>query len=200
MGSGGALGGQQPLSYLAPVFVELADAMADLATNVEQLEDVHASLSSFNNAFGAFLYGLRMNCYTSEFLDAPNKLNFDLHAQRRAEQAANAPPATPSPSAPHRGGLSTLSPDSPTGDASMREWDTTFHTNDDMSRLRADFDDPPARQSTSTRGGASTRGRGTTTRGRGGGAAAAKTRAAAAKKRKDENLVRPIFFRCSRIS
>ena len=56
-----------PLEHLNGPFAELAEAMEDLAVNFEALDAINDDLNSFNHGFGAFLYGLRMNAYASEF-------------------------------------------------------------------------------------------------------------------------------------
>ncbi|GJN92715.1 hypothetical protein Rhopal_005750-T1 [Rhodotorula paludigena] len=69
---------EPPLAHLAPVFAELADAVSDLTANCEHVDRVHSRLERTNDAFAAWLLGLRANGYTVDFLEAPTKLNFDL--------------------------------------------------------------------------------------------------------------------------
>ena len=79
-------GGQQdPLDRLAPLFTELADSFEVLAENFQLLNAVNDELDSFNNSFAAYLYGLKMNAYTTDFTDCPVQLNFKLDAERQAK-------------------------------------------------------------------------------------------------------------------
>lgn len=59
----------EPLAHLAPLFAELADAASDLAGNLQGLEDLQAKLEGFNEAFGGYLYGIRMNAYAVDFVE-----------------------------------------------------------------------------------------------------------------------------------
>ena len=65
-----------PLVHLTPLFAELADAAADLAGNLQGLEALQAKLEGFNEAFGGYLYGIRMNAYAVDFeeVSAPPRL------------------------------------------------------------------------------------------------------------------------------
>lgn len=56
------------LGHLAPAFAELAEAVEDLAVNMEALDAINTSLDVFNEAFAGLLVGLRVNAYTSDFL------------------------------------------------------------------------------------------------------------------------------------
>lgn len=79
-------GGQQdPLDRLAPLFTELADSFEVLAENFQLMNAVNDELDSFNNSFAAYLYGLKMNAYTTDFTDCPVPLNFKLDAERQAK-------------------------------------------------------------------------------------------------------------------
>lgn len=61
--------GAEPLEHLFHVFAELSEGFEDLAVNFEALNAVCESLDSFNEGFASFLYGLRVNAYTTEFVD-----------------------------------------------------------------------------------------------------------------------------------
>lgn len=67
--SRGSTSAEPPLAHLAPVFAELADAVSDLTANCEQLQRVNERLDGFNEAFAAWLFGLRANGYTVDFLE-----------------------------------------------------------------------------------------------------------------------------------
>ena len=56
-----------PLDLLEPDFAELSDAMADLESNLIQLQLMHESLARFSESFAAFLYGMNMNAFCVDF-------------------------------------------------------------------------------------------------------------------------------------
>lgn len=58
-----------PLQHLEGAFAELSEAIQDMVVNLEALDAVNADLTRFNHGFAGFLYGLRMNAYTGEFLN-----------------------------------------------------------------------------------------------------------------------------------
>ncbi|MCJ1378024.1 DASH complex subunit dam1 [Xylographa soralifera] len=60
-----------PLEILEPAFAELSDTMADLEANFTHLQLMHESLSRFSESFASFLYGLNMNAFCVDFLEAP---------------------------------------------------------------------------------------------------------------------------------
>ncbi|ORY77217.1 hypothetical protein BCR35DRAFT_305502 [Leucosporidium creatinivorum] len=90
---------EHPLDHLGPLFAELADSIADLVGKVEELSEVNTQIEGFNEAFSGLLYGLRVNTYTAEFLEAPTKLNFDLASLRQPPAPPSRSPS-PSPSPP----------------------------------------------------------------------------------------------------
>ncbi|KAF9432785.1 hypothetical protein BGZ76_010321 [Entomortierella beljakovae] len=57
---------------------QLVDKMAVVA-------DIHAGLASFNESFGAFLYGLKMNAGNVEWTEAPTKRSIERMEQRETE-------------------------------------------------------------------------------------------------------------------
>jgi DASH complex subunit DAM1 len=65
-----------PLDNFSPSFAELNDNLVDLDSNIQQIQQVHESLVSFNESFSSFLYGLQINAYTVEFNEIPNLKNF----------------------------------------------------------------------------------------------------------------------------
>ena len=65
-----------PLDGFSSMFSELSDNVADLDSNVQQIQRVHESLTDFNESFSSFLYGLQINAYTVEFNKIPNLKNF----------------------------------------------------------------------------------------------------------------------------
>ncbi|KAL8287383.1 hypothetical protein RQP46_003835 [Phenoliferia psychrophenolica] len=71
--SRGATSTEPPLDHLGTIFAELADSLSDLAGNFEQLDRAHATLDGFNEAFGAYLYSLRINAYTVDFDEGPTE-------------------------------------------------------------------------------------------------------------------------------
>jgi DASH complex subunit DAM1 len=58
---------EPPLQHLGHVFAEVADAFADLSASFEALNDINNGLDGFNEAFGGYLYGLRINSYCCDF-------------------------------------------------------------------------------------------------------------------------------------
>jgi len=81
------------LESLAPQFQDLSEAMAELAEHYKDEDLLCSQLDSFNQSFSAFLYGLKMNAYTSDFKDIASSVSFEM-AKAREEQV----PATNSPS------------------------------------------------------------------------------------------------------
>lgn len=59
-----------PLDALEGQFAELSDAMSDLEANFMHMQLMHESLSRFSESFAAFLYGLNMNAFCVDFLEA----------------------------------------------------------------------------------------------------------------------------------
>ncbi|KAF9420075.1 DASH complex subunit dam1 [Podila epigama] len=49
------------------------------------VSEIHAGLASFNESFGSFLYGLKMNAASVEWTEAPVKESFERQRQREAE-------------------------------------------------------------------------------------------------------------------
>ncbi|KAI9621244.1 hypothetical protein KEM48_007783 [Puccinia striiformis f. sp. tritici PST-130] len=79
------------LAHLAPLWVELEDAQADLHINLSNLDLVCQDLDGFNEAFSAFIYGLRVNSYVTDFDEAPKLQSFrDAHARKEAERVQQA--------------------------------------------------------------------------------------------------------------
>ncbi|KAF8930434.1 DASH complex subunit dam1 [Dissophora ornata] len=86
---------QQQQASLAPfqsIVKELDDPIDQLSFVVDQLvekmaavADIHAGLAHFNESFGAFLYGLKMNAENVEWTEAPTKRSFERMEQREAE-------------------------------------------------------------------------------------------------------------------
>ncbi|GAA5920920.1 hypothetical protein JCM1841_003621 [Sporobolomyces salmonicolor] len=152
---------EPPLAHLSSVFAELADAVSDLTANVEALDRVNDRLDGFNEAFAAWLLGLRANTYTLDFFEAPTKLNFDLHAERQNLRAAREQAEREAAVLAAQRDLSPpSSPSGPGGDRTAMMADLTFVTNDDDSFTQR----PPPRgdegRGARGRGGATARGRG----------------------------------------
>ncbi|GAA5898235.1 hypothetical protein JCM6882_000109 [Rhodosporidiobolus microsporus] len=140
-----------PLAHLAPVFAELADAVSDLTANFEELERANERLSGVNEAFAGWLYGLRANGYTVDFLEAPTKLNFSLATERSearflADQAARQAAALAAAQQHHQSHGDDSPPGSPSRSGAQHHGglgETTFVTNDDESFL-SNGDETPA--------------------------------------------------------
>lgn len=58
---------QPAINVLEPQFAELADSITDLEANFMHLQLMHESLSTFNDCFASFLYGLNMNAFCVNF-------------------------------------------------------------------------------------------------------------------------------------
>ncbi|KAF9346841.1 hypothetical protein BGX26_001656 [Mortierella sp. AD094] len=88
---------QQPqphvsLSQSQSISDVLEDSIDQLCIAVDQLvdkmavvADIHAGLANFNESFGAFLYGLKMNAGNVEWTEAPTNRSFERMEQREAE-------------------------------------------------------------------------------------------------------------------
>ncbi|GAA98515.1 uncharacterized protein L969DRAFT_18175 [Mixia osmundae IAM 14324] len=88
-----------PLAHLESVFGELRDAMEDYSSHMASLCEINNGLDRFNQAFAGYLYGLKMNAYTTEYSEAPAKISYELAAQRHAsqQQAQQQPTAAQQP-------------------------------------------------------------------------------------------------------
>lgn len=65
---------ETPLSFLCEEALPiLSEETTTLQDNMEQLRDMHAALSTFNESFAMFLYGLRMNAFCVEWPEAPGE-------------------------------------------------------------------------------------------------------------------------------
>jgi hypothetical protein len=61
---------------LTEPLVELNDGLAMLDQNLQHLQLMHESITSFNESFSAFLFGIEMNAWCVEFPEAPNYESF----------------------------------------------------------------------------------------------------------------------------
>ncbi|KAF9112511.1 hypothetical protein BGX27_003268 [Mortierella sp. AM989] len=64
---------------------QLCIAVDQLVDKMAVVADIHAGLANFNESFGAFLYGLKMNAGNVEWTEAPTKRSFERMEQREAE-------------------------------------------------------------------------------------------------------------------
>lgn len=55
------------LDFLTPAITELADEVATLSSHVGKLNEMHDALGTFNEAFAAYLYALKMNAFCVEW-------------------------------------------------------------------------------------------------------------------------------------
>lgn len=58
------------LEFLQPAMTDLADEAATLAANTTQMTTLHDALGTFNEAFAAYLYALKMNAFCVEWPEA----------------------------------------------------------------------------------------------------------------------------------
>jgi hypothetical protein len=82
-----------PLNTLEPLFAEFSDSMATLEMNIADLQSMHDSLSRFNECFSAFLYGLNINAFCTDFPEGPVKESF----QRASIADSHSAPAFAAP-------------------------------------------------------------------------------------------------------
>ncbi|KAF2008000.1 hypothetical protein P154DRAFT_550190 [Amniculicola lignicola CBS 123094] len=78
-----------PLDLLQEDFAELSDAMADLEANFMHLQLMHESLARFSESFAGFLYGLNMNAFCVDFLEAPIPDSFRRHTSAAPQDLAS---------------------------------------------------------------------------------------------------------------
>ena len=78
-----------PLDALEQPFAEFSDGLADLASNMEQIQLMHNSLSQFNESFASFLYGLSMNAFCADFPEAPIPESFKRHPENKESETIN---------------------------------------------------------------------------------------------------------------
>lgn len=55
------------LEFLQPAMTDLADEAATLSANTSQMTTLHEALGTFNEAFAAYLYALKMNAFCVEW-------------------------------------------------------------------------------------------------------------------------------------
>ncbi|GAA5928044.1 hypothetical protein JCM3775_002797 [Rhodotorula graminis] len=188
---------EHPLAHLSHQFSDLAGAVSDLTHNCADLDLVHSRLEAVNDSFAAWLWGLRANAYTVDFVQQPDYYSFDLANDRQhLRDEAAAALERHQQHLDHHQGDDTLHSPSRAGHGSSggggggygdhAHSETTFFTNDDESFTVADT---PA----AAAAGRGARGRGAASgiaRGRGGAAASARGGKAGAggmtKRRKDE--------------
>lgn len=191
---------EHPLAHLSHQFSDLANAVSDLTHNCNDLDLVHSRLEAVNDSFAAWLWGLRANAYTVDFMQQPDHFSFELaherahlrdeaaHLERQQQQqhdhdhGHHGDETLHSPSrAGHGGG----------GYGDHAHSETTFFTNDDQSFT---VTETPA-AAAAARGARGRSGTSGIARGRGGAAASARGGRAGAggmtKRRKDEMAVRP---------
>ncbi|PWN28501.1 hypothetical protein BDZ90DRAFT_231492 [Jaminaea rosea] len=77
-----------PLSFLEGALGNLADETSILSSNLEDLASIHDALSTFNEGFAMFLYGLKVAAYCIEWSEAPQEDNF-ARAQEAQGSIAN---------------------------------------------------------------------------------------------------------------
>ncbi|CCH41162.1 DASH complex subunit [Wickerhamomyces ciferrii] len=88
-----------PLDSSLNSFIELNDSLNDFDKNFHKIHDIHQDLTSFNESFSSFLYGLQVNAYIVEFNEIPEDLkkfdNLDIDSKiEKLEQELNQKPIT----------------------------------------------------------------------------------------------------------
>lgn len=76
-----------PLSFLEGPLGNLADETSILSSNLEDLASIHDALSTFNEGFAMFLYGLKVAAYCIEWSEAPQEDNFARAREAQGERA-----------------------------------------------------------------------------------------------------------------
>ncbi|SHO79667.1 Similar to S.cerevisiae protein DAM1 (Essential subunit of the Dam1 complex (aka DASH complex)) [Malassezia sympodialis ATCC 42132] len=80
-----------PLTFLEDEALPiLAEETAALHANLADMADIHQSLSTFNESFAAFLYGIKMNAFCVEWPEAPTDAHLQAWAARPAGPAQRA--------------------------------------------------------------------------------------------------------------
>ncbi|PKI86024.1 hypothetical protein MVES_000090 [Malassezia vespertilionis] len=83
-----------PLSFLADEALPiLAEEMSALQENLQQTLEIQHALSTFNEGFATFLYGIKMNAFCVEWPEAPSEEDILRVQARRALSAAVPMPA-----------------------------------------------------------------------------------------------------------
>lgn len=73
-----------PLSFLqAEALPILAEESGALQDNLERLSHIQNALSTFNESFGMFLYGLKMNAFCVEWPEAPTEEHLQRYEARK---------------------------------------------------------------------------------------------------------------------
>ena len=55
------------LDFLQPALTELADEAATLSANIQNLNELHDALGTFNESFAGWMYALKMNAFCVEW-------------------------------------------------------------------------------------------------------------------------------------
>ncbi|KAF7307662.1 hypothetical protein MKEN_01126100 [Mycena kentingensis (nom. inval.)] len=74
-------------AFLDAAISELADESEQLQNTVEGLRKLSESLTTFNESFASYLYVMRMNALTIDFVQAPTENSFILSKQRMEREA-----------------------------------------------------------------------------------------------------------------
>lgn len=105
------------------VLADLSDGMATFDVNMQHLQNVHNSLTNFNEQFAGLLHSMKMNAWCVDFPEAPTAASF---SRDRSE------PSQPSSTRP----------------SVVENFDATYVTNDDISFLPEPSPKPVSRQKT----------------------------------------------------
>ena len=87
---------QTPLSFLEEEALPiLMEETATLHENFAQIADIQQALSTFNESFATFLYGIKMNAFCVEWPEAPTEDDLVRATQRRATTSVSATTTLP---------------------------------------------------------------------------------------------------------
>ncbi|RXK34874.1 DASH complex subunit DAM1 [Tremella mesenterica] len=64
------------LDFLRIPMTDLADEATTLSSNLNNLNELHDALGTFNESFSAYLYALKMNAFCVEWPSAPDEISF----------------------------------------------------------------------------------------------------------------------------
>lgn len=64
------------LDFLQPALTDLVDEAATLASNIQKMTRLHDALGTFNEAFAAYMYAMKMNAFCVEWPEAPDERSF----------------------------------------------------------------------------------------------------------------------------
>lgn len=74
------------LDFLQPALTDLADEAATLASNIQRMTRLHDALGTFNEAFAAYLYAMKMNAFCVEWAEVGRSGHEDCATEGGADE------------------------------------------------------------------------------------------------------------------